>query len=81
MHSEDSLGANCPFHGSAAYQLPKGVPIAHGGKPRRVAFLLLPEPRRCAAVVDSAERCLLEISGEPVDWRTCPLLLQIRVKR
>jgi hypothetical protein len=72
---------NCPFHGSAAYQLPKGVPIAHRGQPRRVALLLLPEPLRCAAVVDSAERCVLEISGQPVDWRSCPLLLQIRVKR
>jgi hypothetical protein len=65
---------NCPFYGRALYQTRFA---ATGPQP----FVLIDSRgNQCAVVTDSHSPCRMEIHGEVPDWKTCPLVRDIRME-
>lgn len=58
---------NCPFYGVS------WTPLC------RPFMLLGTGGNQCALMVDSHSPCKLEIDGQPVDWKACPRVAELRV--
>ena len=66
---------NCPFYGHAMYQTGLGI-----ASPR--PFLLLKtNGNQCALLVTRFAPCLMETNHETPDWKTCPLVREMRMER
>lgn len=66
------MAANCPFYGRFLYRAPGGA---------STPFLLWDQQgNQCAIVTESYAPCRMETSGEPVEWRECPLMQDLRME-
>lgn len=65
---------NCPFYGRALF-------TSFAGAPDRPRFLLIDSRgNQCALVTDAHSPCMLEIAGQPVEWRDCPRMKDVRME-
>ena len=65
---------NCPFYGRHLY--PANSKIVEP------PFLLLDQRgNQCALIVTAFSPCQMEITAQPVDWRACHVVLEVRLRR
>ncbi|HEY1897024.1 MAG TPA: hypothetical protein VGG62_12155 [Terracidiphilus sp.] len=63
---------NCPFYGRAMY----------GKVYPPVMFLLVDtKGNQCGLVADAHAPCMMEANGEEVDWKTCPVVKEVRLEQ
>lgn len=64
---------NCPFYGHALMMRVIGGDDA-------VPFRLLnSRGNQCGLIIHAHSPCRMEIAGQEVDWRSCPVVAEIRV--
>jgi hypothetical protein len=63
---------NCPFYGRFLFR------SAHpsGGVP---FVLIAARDNQCALAYDRNEACAMDVPGEAVEWRRCPVIGQVRL--
>lgn len=64
---------DCPFYGRAL------ISFVIGGDDSVPFRLLDSRGNQCALVICAHSPCKMEIDGQPVDWRTCPRVAELRV--
>lgn len=62
---------NCPFYGRAMFSNTV-VPVK--------ILLLDTRGNQCAIVTDRHAPCWMETSRQPIDWRECPLMKDMRME-
>lgn len=66
---------NCPFYGRHMY-IPQ---VTSGGRP--FPFILMSQGgNQCALVINSYAPCWMETHNQPIDWKQCPLVKDIRLE-
>jgi hypothetical protein len=66
------MSPNCPFYGRALYSM------ATLGAAR---FILMDSKgNQCGVMTDRTAPCYLEVNGQPVEWRECSILKEIRME-
>ena len=63
---------NCPFYGRHMY--------IQGIRGQGHPFLLVEQKgNQCGLIVNSYSPCWMEQNGEPIDWKACPLVNDVRL--
>jgi hypothetical protein len=65
---------NCPFYGRQMF-VPPGQWVG-----RSLPFVLLDSHgNQCGLQVGVQATCWMEVNGQPVDWRPCPYVTEVRI--
>lgn len=62
---------NCPFYGRSMF--------INAVWPPRI-LLIKSHGNQCALVTDAHAPCLMEINGDPIEWRECPRVKDMRME-
>jgi hypothetical protein len=68
---------NCPFYGRSLIVQPEALRTVQTNMPPFILLDML--GNRCALIVTSHSPCQMELAGRQPDWKTCPLVQDIRV--